>query len=129
MLTKEQILNSNDLVTEEVDVPEWGGTVFVKSMTGTERDLFEQSIIETKGKSTKTNLANIRAKLCVMTLVDDKGSRLFTDLEFGVLGKKSAKALDRVFTVASELNGLSPTDVEDLVKNSGAVQIESSISS
>ena len=129
MLTKDQILKADDMVTQAVEVPEWGGVVTVAGMTGTERDAFEQSIVDTRGKSTKTNLANIRARLCAMTMVDDKGERLFADSEIKALGKKSAKALDRVFAVAQELNGMSPGDVEELAKNSEDAQSEDSTSS
>ena len=52
--------------------------------------------------------------ICV---VDDAGERLFTDKDAAELGKKSAAALDRVFAVAQRLNGLSPSDVEELTKN------------
>lgn len=129
MLTKEQILTAEDLVTQEVEVKEWGGSVTVKGMTGTERDSFEQSIVDTKGKSTTTNLANIRARLCAMTMVDEKGVRIFADNEIVKLGKKSAKALDKVFAVAQELNGMSPKDVEELAKNSDDAPNEDSTSS
>jgi hypothetical protein len=118
MLTKEQILKADDLVSQEVDVPEWGGTVNVRTMTGTERDAFEAASFEGRGKSTKVNLVNMRARLCAMTIVDDNGKRLFTDADIAELGKKSAKALDGVFAVAQKLNGLSVGDVEELAKNS-----------
>ena len=45
ILTRDQILQANDLVTETVEVPEWGGSVFVKSLTGVERDQFEAAIV------------------------------------------------------------------------------------
>ena len=38
LLSKSAILCANDLQTEDVDVPEWGGTVRVRSFTGRERD-------------------------------------------------------------------------------------------
>lgn len=121
---KEQILNSVDLVTEQVEVPEWKATVNVRTLTGTERDDFEASII----KDRKTDLRNIRAKLCVKCIVDDKGKPVFTGADVVELGKKSALALDRVFTVASRLNGLSPKDIEELAKNSGTGQSDNSTS-
>lgn len=116
-LTKDQILQSDDLPREEVQVPEWGGSVFVRTMTGIERDSFEQSIVDTNGKSKGTNLKNIRAKLCAYTVVDDNGERLFTNEEAGQLGTKSSKALDRIFPVSQKLNGMSNEDVEELAKN------------
>ena len=39
LLSKEQILKSDDLKSEIVAVPEWGGDVKVRVMTGTELSL------------------------------------------------------------------------------------------
>lgn len=116
-LSKEQILAANDTTFETVEVPEWGGSVKVKSMTGIERDKFEESVFEQKGKDTKMNLKNFRAKLCALTMVDEAGNRLFGEDEIPALGKKSAKALDRVFTIAQSLNGIGQKEVEELTKN------------
>jgi hypothetical protein len=118
MLTKEQILQAKDLPTETVFVPEWGGEVIVRTMSGTERDAFEKSIMDMSGKDAAVNLSNIRAKLCAKVLVDEKGERMFNDREIDLLGKKSASALDKIFFVAQRLNGLSDKDVKDLAKNS-----------
>lgn len=126
LLTKQQILSAADLRTEDVKVPEWADpasgadTVRVKSLTGRERDAFEASLVQTRGGKRETNLANIRAKLVSLALVDETGSKLFTEDEVAFLGNKSAAALDRVFTVAQRLNGISQADIEDLQKNSAA---------
>ena len=37
MLTRKQILECADIPTEIVKVPEWGGEVLVKGLTGAER--------------------------------------------------------------------------------------------
>lgn len=122
-LSKEQILAADDLVTEDVEVPEWSpdpanpASVRVRMMTGAERDAFEESLSRTKGKSVKTNLANLRARLVAKTVVNEQGKRLFTDAEAGVLGQKSAAALDRVFEAARRLNGMTEQDVEDLTED------------
>jgi hypothetical protein len=125
MLDREKILSSQDLETEEVEVPEWNGSVFIKGMTGTERDAFEQSIVDGK----KTNLVNIRSKLLVKCICDENGERLFDEKDVDVLGAKSAAALDRLFEVAQGLNGMSASDVESMEKNSGSGQNDSSTSS
>lgn len=117
MLTRDAILKANDLPKEKVEVPEWGGFVFVRSMNGLERDIFEQSIYDSNGKNKKANLNNIRARLCALTIVDDKGERLFSNDDIDELGKKNAKALDRVFTKARNLNGLNSNDIEELAGN------------
>jgi len=118
LLTRDAILQADDLPRELVEVPEWSGSVYVRALTGIERDAFEQSVVEQKGKSTKMNLRNIRAKLVALTAVDEEGKRLFTDDDAALLGKKSAAALDRVFDVAQRLSGLRQEDVEELAGNS-----------
>lgn len=115
MLSKDQILKADDSKTIEVDVPEWGGTVLIGTMSGFARDQFESAII---GKNGGVNATNIRAKLAASTLIDDKGNLLFNDKDVAALGKKSAAALDRVFEAAQKLNRISEADVEDLAKNS-----------
>ena len=114
-LKREDILEIQDIEIEEVEVPEWGGTVCVKGMSGLERDAFEASIVQAKGKGTKVNMENIRAKLAAQTLCDEQGERLFTDADVKLLGKKSAVALQRVFVVAQKLSGIGDADVNELV--------------
>ena len=118
LLTKAGILAANDLKTEDVDVPEWGGAVRVRSFTGRERDAFEAAMVRGDGKDRKVDLTNMRARLVGLTVIDEAGQRLFTDEEVDLLGAKSGAALDRVFAVAQKLNGLSGADVEELTKNS-----------
>jgi len=117
MLTREQILGITDIQIEELDVPEWGGKIYVKALTGAERDAFESSVIEMRGSTRKINMRNVRAKLASMAICDEKGNRLFTDADVEALSKKSASALDKIFTVASRLSGISSEDEENLRKN------------
>ena len=117
MLNRETILAANDLKPETVEVPEWGGSVYVRMLTGSERDAFEQSIVTGRGKNRTTVMENIRARLCVLCLCDESGGRLFSDDDIDALGDKSAAALDRLFAVAQRVNGLSGEDVEDLAGN------------
>ena len=121
LLSKTAILAAQDLQTEDVEVPEWGGTVRVRSFTGRERDAFEASMVRGEGRDRKVDLTNMRARLVGLTVIDETGQRLFTDEEVDLLGAKSGAALDRVFAVAQKLNGLSGSDVEELTKNSSGV--------
>lgn len=141
LLSRDDILKAEDLETEVVPVPEWGGDVRVKGLTGEERDSYEAACMQerpaydAKGKQVRgrtemaRNLANVRAKLVVRSVVNDEGERLFTDHDTGLLGQKSAAALDRVFEVAARLSRLSEEDVEDLAGNSDAAQSGDSASS
>lgn len=116
-LTAEQIRTVDDKQYEDVDVPEWGGTVRVRGMSGTERDAYEASILEQRGNDRKVNLANARAKLVVRCLVDENGALLFTPDDVRVLGRKSAKALERVFDAARRASGMTEADIEKLTEN------------
>ena len=113
-LKRDDILAVKDIKIELVPVPEWGGEVYIKGMSGLERDAFEASVIEQKGNKQKVNMANVRAKLAAQTLCDEEGNRLFNDADIKELGKKSASALQRVFEVAQRLSGIGDADVEEL---------------
>lgn len=132
LLTREAILGIEDIPTEDVDVPEWGGTVRVKGLTGKDRDAFEASIVgdtaAKKGQSRKLNMANMRARFVALSIVDEQGVRVFSDGDVTALGAKSSVALNRVYTVAQRLSGLSDEDVEELAGNSETGQSGSSTS-
>ena len=115
-LTREQILAAPDIHRETVPVPEWGGEIYVRGLSGTERDKFEASIITIRGTSQDVNMANVRAKLAAMAICDEFGKRLFTDADVKALGEKSASALQRVFAVAQRLSGLGQQDVAELTE-------------
>ena len=72
-LTKEQILNADDLKRKEVDVPEWGGTVLLRELTGRERDSFEEGSLDRKTRDIK--MTNMRARLVAMSAIDDVTNR------------------------------------------------------
>lgn len=96
-------------------IPEWGGTVHVRQMTGTERDAFELFCMASDGAR---DLANVRAKLAVFTVCDPHGKLLFRPEQAAELGRKSGAVLSRLFDVAAPLNGITEGDTEALLKNS-----------
>ena len=117
ILTREQILGVNDIKTETISVPEWGGEVLVKALSGAERDQFEIDSLTGKGKNQHVNLQNIRARLVARTVVDETGARIFQDGDVKALGAKSAAALQRVFDAAQKLSGLTDDDIDELTEN------------
>jgi len=117
ILDKLTILGAPDAQTQLVEVPEWGGSVFVRSLMGTERDTFE-NVIAREGVDEAAD--NFRARLSALCMSDESGERLFSDDDATALGKKSAKALSRVFDVAMELNGMGKEQLDTAEKNSEA---------
>lgn len=119
-LGKDQILQANDEAFEDVPVPEWGGVVRVKRMTGAEKDAFEASltIIQQQGGAVvqKPNMVNVRAKLAVRCIVDENGQPIFSDADISELGRKSGAALDRVVAAAKRLNRMTEADLQEMVQ-------------
>lgn len=113
-LSRDAILSAPDLEYEDVRVPEWGGVVRVRGMTGAERDQWEAALLDGDKKLTRRQ---VRATLVALTVVDEQGRRLFSEEDVERLGAKSARALQRVFNVAQRLSRLSLEDVEKLEGN------------
>ena len=128
-LTKDQILECNDLKNTEVDVPEWGGSVFVRTMTGADRAAFEDSMVDIQPDgSRKANVSNLRLKLVALTVVDDAGNRLFTMDDIERLGLKSSAAIERVFEASQRINGMTAESKAQAAKNSESALSGASIS-
>lgn len=124
LLTREQILQAQDRSYKDVKCPEWGGSVRIQSLSGAERDAFEEAILGQKNRdgSREVVTKNLRAKLVAMSAVDKDGNRLFSMDDVMVLGEKNAAPLDRLFSAAQKLSGISKDDVDELTKNSGTGQ-------
>ena len=124
-LTGADILSAKDITTQKVAVPEWGGTVIVRALTGKERDTYEQSVMKMKKTGRKgrgptimePQLQGARARLVALACVDPDGNRLFGDSDQPALAEKSAAALNRVFDVAAAMSGLSDDSLEELLGN------------
>lgn len=100
-----------------------GEFVFVRQMTGRERDRFEQSLVK-EVKDDKGNveyersLEDFRAKLAVNTICDAEGNNLLQPDDYPVLSQNmSAAKLELIVNKAQELNRISEADKEGLVKN------------
>lgn len=111
-LTRDAILAAPDRPLEAVEVPEWGGTVYVRTMGADERDAFEERL----GDQAK-GLRGMRALLAVLTLCDAEGARLFTEDDLPALSAKSAAVLDRIAETAMRLNGIGAKDERALAGN------------
>lgn len=145
VLNADAILAAEDESIDSVEVPEWGGVVYVKSMTGLQREKYLESMRQQIGQGRNATVKVIlqygSAKLAALTLCDQNGNLLFDrkPQTIEALAKKSSRALDRVVDKASKMNGLSDDDdakhicpecghvftvSEEIVKNASAVQPE-----
>lgn len=124
-LGREEIIRAGKPCIESIEVPEWSGQVYLRTMTGNERDRWESEILSRRGESnnghsqTSVNLVGARALLASMTLCDVDGVRLFGDSpeELAVVGGLSASGLDRIWSSALRINALRDQDIEKLEGN------------
>lgn len=123
-LSRDQILGYNDLETKEVEVPEWGGTIRVRSLTGKEWAGVEDSLRSKNG--TPASHAGFREWLVAMAAVDEKGEQLFSLEDVELLGKKNWTALERVSVVVVDISGATPDKVGELVGKSGTTPAKGS---
>ena len=118
-LTKSDIFAADDLPTENVDIPEWGGVLTVRTLTGTERDEFENAVAKaTRGE--RMDLRGLKVRLVQLTVLNGDGGLMFNEAELSKLNNKSASVIDRIFQVSQRLNGLAAEDVEEMMENSNA---------
>jgi hypothetical protein len=122
LLTRDQILEVEDRQYDTIECPEWGGDVRLRSITGTQRDAYEQSLMQSNGADRKMNLRNARVKLIVLCAVDEAGRSLFSGEDVSALGRKNAAPIDRLFDACRKLAGMSPEDVDKLTEDFGATQ-------
>ncbi len=128
VLSREAILAASDIETEEVHIPEWKGSVFVRGLTAGQRDKWENLSVTVKGKSREVTTNHLRARLAVMATVDGDGKLLFGESDIPQLGRKSSRAIDRIYDVAARLSGISDDDLEDIAKNFASDQDDDSSS-
>ena len=114
LLDRKSILTIDDIKTEDVDVPEWGGMVRLRMLTGLERDGFGKTLI---GKDGKADMTGYRVKLLAFSIVGEDGKPLFTPDDIEALGAKSAAVIEKLFNAAERLSLMGAGDVEAAAKN------------
>ena len=117
-LSASEILNLDDRKVVRVSVPGWPGDVYMRVVSGVQRDKVETMI----GRATaKVNdIDGIRRgvmTLVVMSVCDAAGNLLFTEADIPALVKKSAPALDVLMHEAQRVSAILDDDIEELVKN------------
>jgi hypothetical protein len=118
ILSHDQILTVNDIAIEILPVPEWGGEVYVKTISAAERGMIEARMIEmgSNGQPKNIKIENLTTFIAFLSICDETGKRIFTDIkDIEQLGKKSAAAIDRVAEKAQSLARISPADIEKMV--------------
>lgn len=99
-----KITASDDLPREPVDVPWLDEKIYVRGLSGDEKDEWYARNMPDGDFRWRSGLT---ASLLVKTLVTEDGERIFDDNETDVLGRKSAAVLSELMAVAMRLSGLN----------------------
>ena len=111
MNLKARILAADDLVSEDVVVPEWdNATIRVRSLTGGE----VANLVRDSGTGKTLDPGLYSQLLLAAALRDpDTNERIFTDEESSELSNKSASVFMRLVEVAQRLNEVSNFNVAE----------------
>jgi len=115
-LTKQQILSTSPRL-KEVEVPEWGGSVFIRPLT-----IHEQAKLADLGTKYEKSSVVDRMKNCTLRLVqwsvcDEQGNPLFEAGDLEPLMSKAASAFLRLQDAILTLSGLTEESRKELEKN------------
>ncbi len=123
-LSFSDITTINSLKYRDLFVEEWDGWVRIQELNGIDRDAYEffnQSLISGEGENAKyeTN-KDLKALLVQMSLVDEKGEKVFSKKKIRDLQEQSGIVITRIFVIAQKLSKLRGEDLKEYAKNLSA---------
>ena len=105
----------------KLDIPEWGGEVFVRRMSSGD--------VDRTGLSSGTRDAGVIGKVLVASIVDEDGAPLFQEGDLPALEQADIATVARVFAEVISINGLGDEDLEAALQDFKNAQHRSSSSS
>lgn len=133
-LDRAAILAAQDLEFEDIDVPEWGGTVRVYALSVTQReelfllmiDASESIRASSKRKDEDgelsikldiSRLARSKAQVVIWCVADADGKRLFQQSDLDAIGLKSGDVIERLYNRVMAISGTNDLALGDISKN------------
>jgi len=117
MLTREMILSLMDFEKEEVHVPEWNGSVYIRTMSALARDWmqvwFMKYSLQDDGQRDAAALIGMQAAMVSYCLCNEDGELLFDDDEGrAILSRKNGQVISRLYDIASRVNKMDDDEVQ-----------------
>lgn len=103
-LTADDILKTEDLQPEPLDIPEWGGRVWMRRLSAAQGMEL--------GKNIELNKPGSNTRVVALGLCNKGGTALFTSEQVEALGKKNLKVLNSTAQKILILNGIVPDPLE-----------------
>ena len=120
LTTADAILQASDFIFDEIDCPEWNGTVRIRSLSGGQRAVLRKAVDDGRN--------DVDEMLCVMAIVDQDGNRVLNQNQIAELGKKNTAVITRIANRVLEISGMKDRDkaIENAEKNSDPMESDDS---
>lgn len=113
---RDRILTADDTQSELVEIPEWGVTLEVRSMSGAARASLMQMAMESGGN---VDITRVYPDLIVQTVFDpETGEQVFEEADKHAIMAKNGALLDKVVEVATRISGFSDNAIDEAGKDS-----------
>jgi hypothetical protein len=107
---RDKIFTADDITKELVEVPEWGVTIEIRSMTAAQRATLTEGVSSVD----KVDVSNMYAKTVIATVFDpETGLPVFTDKDREAILSKNGAVIERLATKALGSSGLSDKAVDE----------------
>jgi len=119
-LSRDDILSTQGIRTDEVDVPEWGGKVLVRELSATEVAKIGFGMAEQGGGEVEVGLAKLGEyvpQMIAWCVVDESLSSVFSLDDVNQLSAKSINPVQQIIAKVMELSDLSPDEEGEPEKN------------
>lgn len=94
------------LESELVEVPEWGGAVYVRQFKGSDTDAISEMVDKVDPRTKrKVTRAGLRPYILIRAVVDEDGNRIFNHGDIPFLAEQPVKVTNRIIEVLTRLNG------------------------
>jgi hypothetical protein len=107
---RDQIINADDIEHEIIEVPVWGVSIEVRSMTGRARTRLIKTATDNDGQLDMETLYPDMVILCAFD--PETGEQIFTQDDRDLLLSKSAGPLELIALAAMRISGMTPDAVE-----------------
>lgn len=118
--TRDSILGASDRIAGYLDIPEWGGRVYIAVLSVAQRAKFLEALSSLGGDDKVAQALKYFAsqvELISNGVVGADSVPLFTDQDIEKLATKSPAIVGRVYDEIVRLNGFSVVATEEVSKN------------
>ena len=115
-LSRDDILQTQGIRTDEVEVPEWGGKVLVRELSATEVTQIGFAMADEKDTKVKVDLAKLGEyipHILAWCIVDENLDSVFDLDSIRRLASKSIAPVQRIIAKIMDLSNLSPDEEEE----------------